>query len=86
MKADIKAADRGEPTSLMDPLLIGDGSRHRPALTDLAFDLPQKSAGHEMLLRTPHQGHDTHPIELKDFRGGRRTQFQRYIRTFALTC
>src|SRR6201996_8327030 len=45
MKADIKAADRGEPTSLMDPLLIGDGSRHRGELTDLAFDLTQKSAG-----------------------------------------
>jgi Fic family protein len=45
MKADIKEADRGETTSEMDPLLIGDGSRHRGMLTDLAFELAQKSAG-----------------------------------------
>jgi Fic family protein len=45
MKTDIKAADRGETTSEMDPLLIGAGSRHRGMLTDLAFDLTQKSAG-----------------------------------------
>ncbi len=45
-KADIKAAkDRGETVSLMEPLLIGDGSRHRAELTDLALDLAQKSAG-----------------------------------------
>ena len=29
----------------MEPLLISQGSRHRPALTDLALDLAQKSAG-----------------------------------------
>src|SRR6266566_6574701 len=29
----------------MEPLLIGDGSPHRGALTDLALDLAQKSAG-----------------------------------------
>lgn len=45
MKADIKAEDRGEIVSLIEPLLLGDGSRHRAALTDLAFDLTQKSAG-----------------------------------------
>jgi Fic family protein len=45
MKADTKAADRGETISEMEPLLIGDGSRHRGPLTDLAFDLTQKSAG-----------------------------------------
>ena len=44
MKADIKAADRSEPFSLMEPLLISDDSRHRGALTDLAFELTQKSA------------------------------------------
>lgn len=38
-------ADRGELVSLMEPLLIGEGSRHRGALIDLAFDLAQKSAG-----------------------------------------
>jgi Fic family protein len=44
--ADIKPAkDRGETVSLMEPLLIGDGSRHRAALTDLALELVQKSAG-----------------------------------------
>jgi Fic family protein len=45
MKADTKTADRSETTSEMDPLLIGAGSRHRGMLTDLAFDLTQKSAG-----------------------------------------
>ena len=39
------AKDRGETVSLMEPLLIGDGSRHRAALTDLALELAQKSAG-----------------------------------------
>ena len=43
---DIKAAeDRGELVSLMEPLLIGEGSRHRGALTDLALELAQKSSG-----------------------------------------
>src|ERR1700684_365283 len=45
MKADIKAADRGELVSLMEPLLIGDGSRHRGEITDLALELSQKAAG-----------------------------------------
>jgi hypothetical protein len=46
MKADIKPVkDRGEVVSLMEPLLISDGSRHRAALTDLALELAQKSAG-----------------------------------------
>ncbi len=46
IKADIKPAkDRGETSSKMEPLLIGEGSRHRPALTDLALELAQKSAG-----------------------------------------
>jgi Fic family protein len=42
MKADISADDRGELTSLMEPLLLGP--RHREALTDLALDLMQTSA------------------------------------------
>src|SRR5260221_602387 len=45
MKADIKAADRGERDAVMEPLLIGDRSAHRGPLTDLALDLAQKSAG-----------------------------------------
>ena len=45
-KADIKtAADRGEGTGLMEPLVLGEGSRHRPELTDLALELAQRSAG-----------------------------------------
>ncbi len=45
-KADTKAAeDRGEAVSLMEPMLIGETSRHRSSLTDLALDLAQKSAG-----------------------------------------
>jgi Fic family protein len=46
MKADIEAVeDRGESTVLMEPLVIGEGSRHRAALTDLTLELAQKSAG-----------------------------------------
>jgi Fic family protein len=45
LKSDIIAEDRGESSSLMEPLVIGDGSPHRGLLTDLAFDLAQKSAG-----------------------------------------
>lgn len=45
-KADMKAAeDRRESISLMEPLLIGEGSPHRPGLTDLVLALAQKSAG-----------------------------------------
>jgi Fic family protein len=46
MNADIKAAaDRGEAASMMEPLLIVEGSRHRAVLTDLVVELAQKSAG-----------------------------------------
>src|ERR1700738_3718368 len=45
-KTDIRSAmDRGEPVGLMEPLLIGEGSRHRANLTDLALELAQRSAG-----------------------------------------
>ena len=45
-KADMKAAeDRGEAIGLMEPLVLGEGSRHRPELTDLALELAQRSAG-----------------------------------------
>jgi Fic family protein len=43
--ATIAAQDRGESIAIMEPLLIGQGSHHRPALTDLALELAQKSAG-----------------------------------------
>ena len=39
------AVDRGEQPSLMEPLLIAEGSRHRGALTDLAIDLASRAAG-----------------------------------------
>ena len=46
MKSDIKTVeDRGESIDLMEPLVIGESSRHRAALTDLALELAQKSAG-----------------------------------------
>jgi Fic family protein len=46
IKTDIKAAaDRNEAVSLMEPLLIGDTSRHRAGLIDLALELAQRSAG-----------------------------------------
>jgi Fic family protein len=45
-KSDIRTAeDRGEGTGLMEPLVLGEGSRHRPELTDLALELAQRSAG-----------------------------------------
>jgi Fic family protein len=46
LEVDIKAAkDQGGNVGLMEPLLIGESSRHRAALTDLALELAQKSAG-----------------------------------------
>ncbi len=46
IKEDIKAVpDRGETLALMEPLLIGESSRHRAMLTDLAVDLATRSAG-----------------------------------------
>jgi Fic family protein len=45
-KADMNAAKgRDEATGLMEPLVLGEGSRHRPELTDLALELAQRSAG-----------------------------------------
>jgi Fic family protein len=46
IEADISAApDRGENLSLMEPLLIGENSRYRGELTDLAVELAALSAG-----------------------------------------
>lgn len=46
IKADIKAAKSGgENVFLMEPLLIGGDSKHRPELTDLAVELAARSAG-----------------------------------------
>lgn len=46
MKADISAAkDRGEAVTMMEPLLIPEGSQHREVLTDLAVELAARSAG-----------------------------------------
>src|SRR6266568_2500128 len=46
IKADMKPAkDRCESIGLMEPLLIGESSKHRAGLTDLALELAQKSAG-----------------------------------------
>ena len=46
IKADIEAAkDRGESPGLMEPLLIGESSRQRTDLTDLALELAQRAAG-----------------------------------------
>jgi hypothetical protein len=39
------AEDCGERISLMEPLILGEGSRHRAELTDLALELAQRSAG-----------------------------------------
>jgi Fic family protein len=45
MKSAVEMKDRGEPLSSMEPLLVEHGSRHRPALNDLAFELAGLSAG-----------------------------------------
>lgn len=39
------AKDRGETISSMEPLLLSEGSRHRPALTDLSVELAAKASG-----------------------------------------
>lgn len=43
--ADVAAKDRGESPAEMEPLLIGETSRVRGSLTDLAVELAQKAAG-----------------------------------------
>lgn len=46
IEPDMKeASDRGESIGLMEPLLIGESSRLRGPLTDLALELGKKSAG-----------------------------------------
>jgi Fic family protein len=46
MEADIMSADdRGESVSMMEPLRIGDTSRHRGPLVDLALELASRSTG-----------------------------------------
>ena len=45
-EADMKEAEgRDEATGLIEPLVLWEGSRHRPELTDLALELAQRSAG-----------------------------------------
>ena len=39
------AEDRGETVNQMEPLLIGETSRHRGELTDLAFELVHRATG-----------------------------------------
>jgi Fic family protein len=43
--ADMRAADGGESVAQMEPSLIGEDSKYREALNDVAFELAQKSAG-----------------------------------------
>lgn len=50
MKADL---DRGEPPSMMDPLMIGRASKYYGALTDLAVELSAKSTGLKRGLPAP---------------------------------
>src|SRR5277367_3801551 len=46
IKPDIRAViDRGESPTLMEPLVIPHGSRHRAELTDLSLELAARSAG-----------------------------------------
>src|SRR3981189_1983133 len=41
----VTATDRGESIAVMEPLLVGETSRHRGKLTDMALELAQKSGG-----------------------------------------
>src|SRR6266404_2058269 len=41
----VTAPDRGESIVMMEPLLIGETSRRRGKLTDMALELAQKAAG-----------------------------------------
>jgi Fic family protein len=51
IRQDIKAApDRGEPTALMEPLLLGEAAARRAGLPDLALELGQRSAGFQRSL------------------------------------
>lgn len=43
--AKTTAVDRGEHPGSMEPLLLSEGSRHRPALTDLSVELVAKASG-----------------------------------------
>src|SRR5580700_4100293 len=57
IEADIKpdtraVVDRGEATTLMEPLVIPEGSRHRGELTDLTLELAARSAGFRRSLPT----------------------------------
>jgi Fic family protein len=45
LAAIIDVRDGGESVGLMEPLVLSEGSRHRPALTDLALTLASRSAG-----------------------------------------
>ena len=45
MNADTRAADRDESVALMEPMMVGEGSHHRAALTDLAVELAGEAAG-----------------------------------------
>lgn len=46
MKADtIEVSDRGETTAMMEPLQVGEGSPHRPGLTELAVELAAAASG-----------------------------------------
>lgn len=46
IKADIaQAIDRGEQAAEIEPMLLAEGSSHRPALNDIAIELAAASAG-----------------------------------------
>lgn len=51
-------SDRGEKTTLMEPLLIGHSSRHRPELTDLVRAM---DCYYSNLI----EGHKTHPVDIE---------------------
>jgi len=41
----METINRAEQTSMMEPLLLSEGSRHRGELTDFAVELAARSAG-----------------------------------------
>src|SRR5688500_8729755 len=45
LAAKQEAIDRGEHISSMEPLLMSEGSRHRPHLSDLSIEIAARASG-----------------------------------------
>lgn len=48
--ADIKPVDKGEPLGIMEPVILGENSKHRASLAELVFDLTKRASGFQRSL------------------------------------